>query len=631
MFEQYYGKAGELLVSRDAYHPFPTIDEREAWEGMDQEQKDLYLELAERYVGYDWPSIPATRYLDYYRNGNRSRYTDMEYQRRAALMTLVIAECIENRGRFIDDIVNGFWVILDEASWVGPAHNGMYPPVPHCLRPLPPTTKQEDIWVDHFAGDTGCMLAVLATFIKDRLDSVTPQIWERIVYELNRRIIRPYMERDDMPWMGTCPGESNFVNNWLPWVVSNCLAVITLISDDEELRAAAVEKTMRLEERYMATIDEDGGCEEGTRYWGVAAAALFAGLEQLYGLTAGKIDVYGEEKLRNYTAFMTRMHIDEQRFTTYSDADRNVHINLQSAWYFAQKVNNPALQQLALYLRPTHYKDRIDPEKMHAHAYFTMRELFTYKEYAAQPPVAPPYEKDGWFPGIQVMTARAAEGTAKGLFFSARGGTNGESHNHNDVGAYLISSDGKPCIIDMGAGDYTASSFSDKRYEMNPHTASAHHNLPLVKGVQQHEGVEYKATHVTYENTGETVKFGVNIEKAFPEESVIESWRREFTFDRTIVTLEERFALTEATDEIELVLITAEKPVWENGMLRVPAEDGRAVLVSCTEGWTPVVSEWDVSANSLFVRDWGGMVYRTVYRPAEAMLNGTVIMTFAQE
>ncbi len=631
MFEKYYGKVKEMLVGRDTYRPFPTIDEREPWENLAQEQKDLYLELAERYVGYDWPSIPATRYLDYYRNGNRSRYTNMEYQRRAALMTLVLAECIENKGRFVDDIVNGFWVILDEASWVGPAHNGFYPPAVRCLRPLPPTTRQEDIWVDHFAGDTGCMMAVLAYFVKDRLDQVSPQIYERIVHELNRRIIKPFMDHDDLPWMGTCPGETTFVNNWTPWVVSNCLATVAVISDDPELRAATLEKALRMADLYLDTIYPDGGCEEGTRYWGVAATAVFALLEMFFGLTNGKIDEYGQEKLHNYTNFIVGNHIDEHRFTTYSDSDRNVHVNLQSAWYFAEKVNNPLLQQMALYLRPACYKDRINPVSMHGHAYFTLRELFTYKEYAAQPPVEPPYLQDAWFEGIQLMTARAEAGSPKGLFFSATACHNDVSHNHNDVGTYIISSDGKPCIIDMGAGDYTASSFGKDRYILNPCTNSAHHNLPLVNGVEQREGREFTATDVVYENTGDVVKFGMNIEKAYPADGPIASWRRDFTFDRTTVTLNETFALKEATDDIQLLMITNEKPTWENNTLRVPAEDGRAVLVNATEGWTPEVTEWDVSNNGNFTKDWGGMVYRIIWRPAAAMKEGAVTMTFKQE
>jgi hypothetical protein len=43
------------------------------------------------------------------------------------------------------------------------------------------------------------------------------------------------------------------------------------------------------------------------------------------------------------------------------------------------------------------------------------------------------------------------------------------------------------------------------------------------------------------------------------------------------------------------------------------------------------VTEWDVSNNGNFTKDWGGMVYRTIWRPAAAMKEGTVTMTFKQE
>ena len=108
MFEQYFGKAKELLLPKEECKLFPSIDDREVWDGLHPEQKEYFLEMAESYLDYDWPALTAARYMDCCRNGNRSRYTNMESKRRAALLSLVMAECIENKGRFIDDIIKIF-------------------------------------------------------------------------------------------------------------------------------------------------------------------------------------------------------------------------------------------------------------------------------------------------------------------------------------------------------------------------------------------------------------------------------------------------------------------------------------------------------------------------------------------
>jgi hypothetical protein len=42
-----------------------------------------------------------------------------------------------------------------------------------------------------------------------------------------------------------------------------------------------------------------------------------------------------------------------------------------------------------------------------------------------------------------------------------KGGNNGESHNHNDVGSFIIYTDGEPLFIDPGVGEYTAKTFSN--------------------------------------------------------------------------------------------------------------------------------------------------------------------------
>lgn len=66
--------------------------------------------------------MPATIFLEYARNGNRTDYENIRNARIAALQSLIFAECVENKGGFLDDITNGVWAICEESFWGVPAH-----------------------------------------------------------------------------------------------------------------------------------------------------------------------------------------------------------------------------------------------------------------------------------------------------------------------------------------------------------------------------------------------------------------------------------------------------------------------------------------------------------------------------
>ena len=112
-----------VLLPREQFHPFPTADERERWEALPPEQRESLIRAGEARLNYAWPALPATLYMRFIRDGERSAFEAPYFDRRHALGTLVIAECVEGRGRFLDDIVNGIWSICEETTWVISAHN----------------------------------------------------------------------------------------------------------------------------------------------------------------------------------------------------------------------------------------------------------------------------------------------------------------------------------------------------------------------------------------------------------------------------------------------------------------------------------------------------------------------------
>ena len=130
----------------------------------------------------------------------------------------------------------------------------------------------------------------------------------------------------------------------------------------------------------------------------------------------------------------------------------------------------------------------------------------------ATPPIKPyqPLPRDTWLSEIQVMTARDKAGSADGFYVAAKGGHNLESHNHNDVGHFIVYIDGEPVIIDAGVGPYTGKTFSSQRYEIWT-MQSAYHSLPTINGVMQSPGAEFAAREASCEAADGRTIFAIDI------------------------------------------------------------------------------------------------------------------------
>src|SRR5690606_37987097 len=99
----------KLLLPRHTYRPYPKAVERTAWEGVPAAVAALAIHAGEQHLEFNWPALPAVRYMDFHRDGNRTRYEQLYFERRRNLAHLVIAECVEHQGRFLEQIVNGIW------------------------------------------------------------------------------------------------------------------------------------------------------------------------------------------------------------------------------------------------------------------------------------------------------------------------------------------------------------------------------------------------------------------------------------------------------------------------------------------------------------------------------------------
>ena len=538
---------GEMAI----YRPYAGITEREAWDGLDKEWREESVRLGEEYLGFEWPYLTATEFMDFCRTGNRSRFENRYFSKRRALAAL--AECVENKGRFMDDIVNGIFAICDESAWNLPAHNwhffGTNDPIPDVTNPI----------IDLFACETGAVMAATLYLLEPALDQMGLPIAKRIRYELKRRVYTPYLT-EQFEWMGN--GKDR-LNNWTPWCTQNILLSAFLVSGCEDRRREILEKACRSVDYFLDEYGEDGCCDEGAQYYHHAGLCLGIILELCNGVTKGAFEgVAKETKIRNMADYLFKVHVDDIYYINFADCSPVAGRCAAREYLFAKMTRNPAMMAFTAddFRRGLPYTLLIREEYNLFYRLmngFTISELRQYQAKPAPPP-------DVYYPSVGLMMVRDEK-----LVLAAKAGDNGDSHNHNDVGSFTVYRNGRPMLIDVGVETYSKKTFSDQRYEIWT-MQSSYHNLPEINGYMQLPGVEYGAGQVSCDLENCTLK--MELAGAYPAECGIASYQRMARLNKgRDIVIEDQFSWKEPEgkdNRLTLSLMTCEKPV--------PCEDGEA-------------------------------------------------------
>ena len=517
-------KLQEILIPTNEWRPFPKASDREAWERIPDEIQQIIIQKAEEVAELEVPVLNASVYLQYKRSGNRSNYQNIWYERRERLHVLVVAECLENKGRFLDPITDLIWAICEETSWTWPAHI-------HPQKMGTDLPDADDQVVALFSAQTSNSLVLTNYLLGEQLDTVSPLISDRIDKEIERRILTPFLTKE-FGWMGySARRNKHYPNNWNPWICSNVLLSALLSEKDGIRRAQLVNRVLDCLDNFLTYYPHDGSCDEGPSYWGRAGASLFDAFEHLYSATNKQFDYYRHPLIQEIARFIYRTHIVDDYFICMGDCDALINIPNELVFRFGKRIDDEHLKALGAY--GVREEALLESVKRNYDLNRYLHLLFNGQELIEHNPPSQPMLQDMWLghPDIQMMAARDQKGGAEGLYLAAWGGHNAQSHNHNDVGSFIIFADGKPIVIDIGRPTYRRQTFSSRRYEIWAFQ-SGFHNLPTINGVDQKAGRQYSAKNVSYHKNDSGAHIEMDITEAYPKASGAESWNRIVRFNR---------------------------------------------------------------------------------------------------
>jgi len=494
-------------------------------DSIPQEMRQSYIHYGEQYLDKPWTVLPWTVFAENKITGNRVNYEGVCFEKRRQLAALVMAEIMEGKGRFINDIIDGLGSFCEETWWGIPAHYG---------KAIPLTGIQE---VDLFNAETASLIVWTKYMLQSQFDLFSPDLCQRIDREIERRILKPALAKDY--WWKTAG------MNWNPWICSNWLACVLLCEKDESRKTEAIRQIKAATETFINAYPEDGGCDEGPGYWDRAAASVFEVLRLLPDFSGDA------EKIGRMAAYAYKTYIGNDYCVNFADAHENKAVQQVNIVYpFGLFLNDQTMREFGAYLgRQKHVLN--NPAALYDKSgnFPTLgRELFFLRhiqEFIAEKPHEP-LLKDVWLPDLQIMTARRGE-----LFLAIKGGTNGESHNHNDVGSFVVYANGEPLFIDPGVGEYTAKTFSKDRYDIWT-MQSQYHNLPQINGFDQKDGKEYAAQVVSHKDGQLTL----NLAKAYSAEAAVKSWKRTVKAVKSGISITEEYELSEYQKPAKLMFIT---------------------------------------------------------------------------
>ncbi len=452
-------------------------------------------------------------------------------------------------------------------------------------------------YVDLFAAETAQTLAEITSLLGGRLSQETVRTVEQ---EVMRRVLAPF-SASKPPYSHWEYGASNWCAVCGGSVGS---AAMYMLKDRPEELAAILERICHaLETYYLKSFAEDGACLEGLGYftYGMTYFAGFAG--QLYEFTEGRRDLFRSEKLARIAAFQAKCYFPSGRTVSFADGSADEKFRMGLTCYLAMKYPEaqiPPMERasgldgdncyrwMGLYRNLTWTKEYIDflrGREARIEAETDAGNGNTGKDKSGKDNAG--RETSGKENAVKENAEEAVGRTvlpdaqwiicrsANGAGMAAKGGHNGEPHNHNDVGCFLYVRGEDFLLTDLGCGEYTREYFSEKRYE-HLCCRSLGHNVPLIDGREQLAGEAYGCQRFETRAHGSTV---ISFAAAYANPE-LKSLTRSLDWDENEGTLrvEDRFQVTERLQSIRENLITRWKPEIQGNTLRIQGPHSSCVV-----------------------------------------------------
>ncbi|MDL2229249.1 heparinase II/III-family protein [Treponema sp. OttesenSCG-928-L16] len=512
-------------------------------------------------------SLPFSSFKLFDTTGDRSVFQKAYFERRKRLVVYGLLSWLDRRADYISALEDSIWAICDEYSWSLPAHMYGMSLVPDQgdvteAGILKERTYRNEINLDLFACETGFALAECCAMLEDRL---SPLVLIRARQEVRRRIIQSYLSHGGLQkW-------ELMDNNWCAVCAGSIASAAMYLVEDELLLGGILMKLMPAFERFVNSFSPDGACTEGLSYWtyGFGFYVSFADLLKIR--SAGRIDMLSDPRCEKIARFQQACYFPGGATLSFSDGSCRDRFRQGLTDYLVKRfpgVVMPSTENVMGILEDDCYR-----------CCLALRDLVWRGE--AESGSINDDAPCTVFPDAQWLLCRGEGGSG----FAVKGGSNNESHNHNDVGCFVFYRNGYMLLCDLGAGEYTKDYFGERRYEIFCNSSFSH-NVPIIDGKGQKDGAPYAARNF---RTGACGEVFMDIAPAY-DIPALERLDRHLRFDPGSggFILEDSFVFSGSLLPVTERFLSIYEPSIGAGGITITAPGGGCSL-RCAEGTIPEI------------------------------------------
>lgn len=463
----------------------------------------------------------------FYKTGSRLEYENAYFTRRGILTASSLLYFIYGHQEYKKTMLEMIKSICDEKTWALPAH-------------IPQNCDKPECVIDLFNSETAQTLAEICYICADEMDC---KLHDKIHDEINRRIVTVFTNNKQ--------GWETAHHNWA--AVCGGSVGMALLYEFPSVFKSVENRIVSTMNSYLSGFGDDGICSEGIGYWKYGFL-YFTAFAELYKERCG-VNLLNGEKIKNIARCQQYMIFENGMSVSFSDCSRNESFDLPLAHFyrriFGDDIDVP--------------DDTISECMDNCNRYIgASRAFLWFDENTATNCGSDISER--YFEDVKWYINKR-----KNFSFAAKAGHNDESHNHNDIGSFIIASDGIQIIADYGAGEYTREYFSEKRYDIICNS-SLGHSVPIIDGIGQSAGRDFSGKVLTHSGG----VFSVEISGAY-DIKALKTLERKFEISDICIKISDLYKFDDdKTHDITERFISVIKPRVIGNKLMI----GSTVLVS---------------------------------------------------
>ncbi|NHN31315.1 heparinase II/III domain-containing protein [Paenibacillus agricola] len=506
------------------------------------DQLSEFRALGEQLLQEPIQVLPYSLYKQFDTSGERSRYQEGYFEHRRRLDVFAVLAMVDENPKYIEALEDIIWAICEEYTWCLPAHlHGNSLSVIDELNrerakgdtigssPMIPARYAEHrAELDLFSAETAFYLSEITYLLKARLSKL---VVHRAIKEVKERVLDSYAslspasewETSEMNWAAVCAGSIG-------------AAAMYCIQDDQML-APLLHRAMESMDSFLDGFPGDGACLEGVIYWNYGFGFYTAFAELLKERTAGQVDLMRQDHVKQIALFQQKSYLNENFVISYSDCPLTSNymaglthrlkkyfdeMEIPDAQFLGDILGDSCFRWMHVIRNLVWSDPSLQGEALQDHSYYLNE--------------------------AEIIVSRTTVHTSEGpkrIAFSAKGGTNNEPHNHNDLGSFIVHAGAQPLFVDPGAGVYTKQYFGDQRYDILSNS-SLGHSVPIIEGKLQQAGEHFRATHCAAWLSEEQDEMVLDLSQAYDSANLLKL-QRLFRFDKAkgSLVLEDEYVFKE--------------------------------------------------------------------------------------